>query len=186
MKTKSLQIAFFLSAFNIKDIVQGFKIYNDGIESGLSKQGWKEQEEKPIDREFFELAGKYWIQDKPKPVLQSKNKNDILNDSTSLIQANSISSPKEKKEKGLIKKFFEFVKVSIGPKVVESVFQKRYSICKACKFHIVKGEKIFCKPCGCPTWEPAQLENKLRFARLSCPKEFFKAIDETTQKELLL
>ena len=163
MKIPALQVAFFLSAYSSKDVVEGFKIYNNGIESGLSKQGWKEQDEKPIDREYFELDGKYWIQDKPKPVLQSKNKNDILN--------------KVKPLSPFMVRVKEFLSAKFGPRVIESEFEKRKKICGIgqpeqlkCEYLKIINTLPYCSGCGCGEKKDAMLENKLRMANVSCPR----------------
>ena len=52
-----------MSSHKEEDILKGFQIYNEGVEIGLSKQGWKQQNERPTDKEFFELGEKYWVQD---------------------------------------------------------------------------------------------------------------------------
>ncbi len=67
MKTPELQIANFLSAYNTYSVIEGFRIFCQGdIDGVLIKQGWKKlfPNKKPEDKEYFEVQGQIWIQDK--------------------------------------------------------------------------------------------------------------------------
>lgn len=174
MKSKSLQIAqkiaYFLSAYGPADLLEGFGIWNEGIEDGLTKQGWYSVDTKPTDREFFDLTkldGKYWVQDKQK--------------STELKPV----SP-------FMQRVAQFLSAKLGPKVIDSVYEQRLKSCGyneliKCEYIKEKDGQFFCGACGCGFRKEAELSSKLRMARVECPKleGGFKKINEVTEKHLL-
>ena len=64
MKPYYLQIAHMLSAYHPDDVIAGIQAWLEGVEIGMHRQGWKPVIEKPINREYFELGGLYYIEDK--------------------------------------------------------------------------------------------------------------------------
>ncbi len=180
MKSVALRIALRLAAYNSKDVIAGFKIWNSGVEVNLEKQGWKEQNEKPIDREYFKLAGKYWVQEITPPKINKPDQKQIDTHKKSLVKQ---ISPLQKRS--LKSKLKEFYSITSGDKVIDSIFNQRLKICSECSFKIVKEDKIYCKPCSCPTYSPAELHNKLKWSRLSCPNGYFKAIPDTENHLLI-
>lgn len=91
------------------------------------------------------------------------------------------------------KKVLEFLKISTGYKVIESVYQERLKMCGyeqkvKCEYLRENKGKIWCSSCGCGYRDDAELTKKLRFAGVSCPKlkGGFKAIDEKTERHLLI
>lgn len=172
MKDPSLQLAHILSAYETKYIIGAFRIWNEGLEKGLLVQGWYKADTKPTDREFFDVNGAYWVQDKPLPV-----------------------KAKIRPVSPFMKRVKEFLSAKLGPRVIESVYQERLKSCgyglekeKQCEHLKDKEGKFYCGACGCGFRKEAELSVKLRMSRVECPRipPLFKKIDEEKQKELLL
>jgi len=171
LKTQPLQIAYFLSAYNEREVLEGFKIWNDGIQDGLSIKGWVPVKDKPVGVEFFDLTkvdGNYWVKDEQK-LAETRHKE--------YLKKLGIQNRVLKFFKGLVNDTSEFAHVISGSKVSEEIYYERLGICKKCKFMIKKKSEMYCKPCGCPTWKPAELKSKLKWARLNCPKGYFKSME---------
>lgn len=182
MKTAALRIALRLSAYNSKDVIAGIKIWNDGVEVNLANQGWQEQNDKPKDREYFELAGKFWVQDQA-----------IHEASIKQVTKKRVEKAKIKAEDPFWQKIQKFLAAKLGPKVIESVYQERlkacgYNVDKKCEYLKIKNDKAWCAACGCGFRKDAELSVKLKMARVECPRipPLFKLIDEKKDKHLLI
>lgn len=185
MKTTSLRIAARLAVDNPADVMAGFKIYTSGIETELKQQGWEEQDEIPVDKEFFEIAGKYWVQD---PEIHQR----MIIEMAGARKKTDKKNNEVKEISPFMKRVGEFLSAKLGPKVIESVYQERL---KECGYKVVKcehikekGDKAWCGACGCGYRKDAELSTKLKMARVECPKleGGFKKIDEVNEKHLLL
>lgn len=69
MKTSDKQIMSMLQAFNQKDVLKAFDLYQQGIKNEfqetikqLKEGGWEPFDEKPKDKEFYFFQEKYWVQ----------------------------------------------------------------------------------------------------------------------------
>lgn len=73
MKTPEIDIANFLSAYDVKTAKSGIKLWvrefvaKKGIlRRRLKEDGWYRVSEKPKDREYYLIDGEYWVQDPKK------------------------------------------------------------------------------------------------------------------------
>ena len=69
MKKPDKQILAMLQAFDQKEVLKAFELYQAGISDGFKKtrqqlkeDGWSPQKEKPEGREFYFFEGEYWVQ----------------------------------------------------------------------------------------------------------------------------
>jgi len=78
-----------------------------------------------------------------------------------------------RRQKSFIARVREFASVVTGPKVDETVFEKRLAICSTCPALVQANDKEYCGACSCPNWNLSELHVKLWFAKLECPLEKF-------------
>ncbi|MBU8912342.1 MAG: hypothetical protein KOO65_13815 [Desulfobacterales bacterium] len=69
MKEQNKQIIAMLQAFEQSEVLKAIELYTDGIKNNnkkikeeLKEGGWLPQKTKPPNREFYLLAGAYWVQ----------------------------------------------------------------------------------------------------------------------------
>lgn len=64
MKTSDKQIVALLSAFDKKDVLKAFELYQNGsdLEKELHEDGWFPYAAKPENKEFYLINGLYWVQ----------------------------------------------------------------------------------------------------------------------------
>ncbi len=190
MKSKELTIAYFFNAYDIKDIIKGFHLWNEGIVEGLEKQFWRpaKGEGKPAG-EYFLIDGVYYVQDEEAKLKDlndfDKNKKDL--------------PAKVKPIPPFKKRVTQFLLAKFGPRVIQSVFKERRYSCgvgkpedQQCEYlkivENVLDDKYYCGACGCGERADAELNIKLKMSRVECPKipPVFKAIDEKTERHLLI
>jgi hypothetical protein len=78
-----------------------------------------------------------------------------------------------KPDKSLLDKATEFIKTVTGSRVDDAEFQRRLAICIKCPVMKEVDKKRYCGACGCPSWYLAELNQKLRFKEVKCPKGNF-------------
>lgn len=66
-------------------------------------------------------------------------------------------------------KVLEFIRAWLGPRASRREVRIRLDICGECEHRQVKGDGAYCGACGCPKWGPAELKNKTRLVKATCP-----------------
>ena len=72
----------------------------------------------------------------------------------------------------------EFVETITSGQASDETYNSRLSVCNDCIAVEKKGEKWYCKACGCPNWMMSELHTKLKFKGTLCPLGRFGMFDK--------